>query len=113
LAHARIIASSITAHQFNPWVLDQPPGQGFSFSIRQKVHWYALLKIDEDCAISSAAAKRKIVHSQHARRGMRGFLRRVDQPEQRIWAAEKLHAFYQLAAGFPTTGESNEREEIL
>ena len=92
LAHARIIASPIPAHQFHSRVLDQPLGQSFGFPIRQKIYWQPLLKIDEDRAISSAAAKRKIVHSQHARGDMRGFLHRVDQPEQGIWAGGKLHA---------------------
>src|SRR5437660_923660 len=86
-----VITPAIAAYDLNPWVLKQPLGKGFGLPIWQKVYWHALFEIDEDGAIGNPSPKREIIHTQHPRCRMRGFLRGVDQPEQGIWTRRETH----------------------
>jgi hypothetical protein len=112
LAHARVISSTIATDDFHAWMSLQPLGKSFGFSIRQKVHWHALFQINEDSAEGDPTPKREVIHSQYARGSMRGFLRGVDQPEQRIRAGDKAHACHQPPPGFPSQGKADEGKNV-
>src|SRR5579859_6531499 len=69
-----VITPAIAANDLNPWVLNHPLRKGFGLPIWQKVYWHSLFEIDEDGAEGNPSPKRKIIHTQHARRRVRGLL---------------------------------------
>ena len=60
----------------------QPFFERLGFSVGKQVDGNPPFEIDEDCSIAPAAAKAKIIHPQHPRRGHLALFLLADQLQQ-------------------------------
>ncbi len=111
-ATSRIITSAIPANDLNPWMGQEPLGKRFGFPIWQKVHWHPLFKVDQDRAKGNPSPKREIIHSQHARRRVRGVLGSMDEPKERVGTGGEAHTCHQALSCFPTERKADESKDI-
>ncbi len=112
LATSRIIASAIPANYLNPWMGQEPLGKSFGFPIWQKVHWHPLFEVDQDRAKGNPSPKREVIHSQHARRRVRGLLGSMEKPKERVGTGGEAHTCSQALSCFPTQRKADESKDI-
>jgi hypothetical protein len=87
LTHAiRIRAGAVTCDHLDTWMSAEPNSKRHRLSIRQEIHDPVTLQIDQDGAVTVAAAPRPIVHGEHPGRRRRSLpeYRRSRHSQQRI-----------------------------
>ena len=76
----RKCASAIPADDFYTRMGKPPLFERLGFPIGKQVDGKVLFEIDENCSITPAAAKTKIIHTQHPRRGHLALFLLANQP---------------------------------
>jgi hypothetical protein len=71
----------------------QPLFERLGFSVGKQVDEKALFELDENCSITPAAAKTKIIHTQHPRRGYLALFLLANQPQQGLRTGFYPHPF--------------------
>src|SRR5579859_1525473 len=82
----RVGATAIPADDFHALVLLEPFCQGCGLSVREDVYRNAPLQIKKDRSVGFPLTKRKIIHSQDARRGNLFLRLRSNEPQERVRA---------------------------
>src|SRR5205807_10622397 len=58
------LSSTVTTDQLYPWVVFEPGREGSSLTIREQIHWDAILQIDENRAVLFAPAIGPFIHAK-------------------------------------------------
>lgn len=92
-------ARAVAADDLNSGVVDQPPGQGGRFPVREHVHGPARLDVDQDGSVDTPLAQGEVVNSQHPGCGYLWVGQCLDQSQQGGAADRGVERFGQSGPG--------------